>query len=92
METIHHQQDLGRTKKMFRQCMQTFREIAVRYYPRVIPEVASRKLRRLIKEDPYMLRDLERLGFRKEQRHITAQQYESLVFHLGTPEEFITYC
>lgn len=69
----------------------SFRELAMCYYPNVIPEVASRKLRRLIRDDPMMIGDLLKLGYRPHQHFLTASQRNSIEFYLGTPEEFLEY-
>lgn len=68
----------------------TFREVAVCYFPKVLPEVASRKLRRLIRGDRLIYKDLYQRGYRHRNRHLTFTQILLLEYHLGSPEEFIT--
>ncbi len=66
-----------------------FREFAMMYYPHVRPEYASRRLRRIINEDPYLRADLEARGFRPGARTLLPHHVACLLQHLGTPDEFI---
>lgn len=68
-----------------------FRAVATRYFPDVIPEVASRKLKRLIKDDGLMLHDLMAEGYQPTQRHLRREHIALLIVFLGTPEEFQQY-
>lgn len=65
-----------------------FRDLAVLYYPRVRPDLASRKLRRLIKYDPLIANGLRRRGFRPGKRQLSPVHIDYLVEHLGSPSDF----
>lgn len=65
-----------------------FKELASLYYPHCTPPSASRKLRRLILQDPMLIEGLELRGFRRTMRRLTPGQVIFLVDQLGSPEEF----
>ncbi|MDY5858301.1 MAG: DUF4248 domain-containing protein [Porphyromonas sp.] len=68
--------------------MYTFRSVAMRYYPHLKPETASRYFRRLINSDPMLLRGLMLRCYRPRQRSLTPRQIEYLIEELGEPKEF----
>ncbi|MDY3091078.1 MAG: DUF4248 domain-containing protein [Porphyromonas sp.] len=68
--------------------MYTFRSVAVRYYPHLKPETASRYLRRLIHGDPLLLEGLMLRCYRPRQRRLTPRQIQFLIEELGEPQEF----
>lgn len=65
-----------------------FKELACLYYPHCTPASASRKLRRLILQDPMLIEGLELRGFRRTMRRLTPGHVIFLVDQLGSPEEF----
>ncbi|MBF1378982.1 MAG: hypothetical protein HXN24_03050, partial [Porphyromonas sp.] len=52
----HHQEEQRPPRPFWRM---PFRKLAMRYFPKVLPQVANRYLRRILNSDPLMLRDLE---------------------------------
>ena len=46
----------------------TMKEIAVRYFPTITPQNASRRLRLWIQDDPPLLEELHSLGYKNSQR------------------------
>ena len=54
--------------KAMRQRAYTMKEIAVRYFPTITPQNASRRLRLWIQDDPQLLEELHSLGYKDSQR------------------------
>ena len=54
--------------KAMRQRAYTMKEIAVRYFPTITPQNASRRLRLWILDDPQLLEELHSLGYKDSQR------------------------
>lgn len=46
----------------------TIKEIAVKYFPDIVPQNASRRLRLWIQDDPSLMEELHRLGYKHSQR------------------------
>ena len=46
----------------------TIKEIAVKYFPDIMPQNASRRLRQWIQDDPSLTDELHRLGYKDSQR------------------------
>ncbi len=65
-----------------------FKELASLYYPHCTPTSASRKLRRLILQDPMLIEGLELRGFRRSMRRLSPGHVIFLVDQLGSPDEF----
>ena len=61
----HHQEEQQPPRPFWRM---PFRKLAMRYFPKVLPQVANRYLRRILNSDPLMLRDLEQSGYRPYQQ------------------------
>ena len=60
-------------------------ELAVLYFPDILPESASSQLSRWINRDPDLLGELRRVGYIKHQRTFTPRQLNILFDHLGNP-------
>ncbi len=84
----HHQEEQRPPRPFWRM---PFRKLAMRYFPKVLPQVANRYLRRILNSDPLMLRDLEQSGYRPYQHYLSAEQCGYIEYYLGSPEEFIEY-
>ena len=84
----HHQEEQQPPRPFWRM---PFRKLAMRYFPKVLPQVANRYLRRILNSDPLMLRDLEQFGYHSYQRYLSAEQCNCIEYYLGSPEEFIEY-
>ena len=54
--------------KAMKQRAYTMKEIAVRYFPNITPQNASRRLRLWIQDDPQLLEELHSLGYKNSQR------------------------
>lgn len=65
--------------------VRSFKEVAVQYYPIVIPEVASRQLRRDIMEYRALSDAMSKAGFRRSQKRLTPKQVGILYTYLGEP-------
>lgn len=65
-----------------------FREFAHLYFPNIMPEHASRRLRRFIVQDAQLLQQLEARGWRRNMRSLMPAHVSYLIQELGTPEEF----
>ena len=61
-------------------------QLAMLYFPGILPKSASAQLSLWIKRDEELLDDLTKAGYRKGQRMFTPRQVEILVGHLGDPE------
>ncbi len=61
-------------------------ELALRYFPGILPKSASSQLTQWIKRDEELLTDLLKAGYRKGQRMYTPRQVDILADHLGEPE------
>lgn len=65
--------------------MCSVKELATLYYVDVLPEVASRNLRRDIREYPDLYRSLIESGWNSRKRTFTPRQVEVLIRYLGNP-------
>lgn len=63
------------------------KELACLYFPYVDPQLASRKLRRLIAHDPLIASELHARGFRPRMRTLLPAHVRVLTTHLGFPGE-----
>ena len=54
--------------KAMRQRAYTMKEIAVKYFPTITPQNASRRLRLWIQDDPQLLEEMHNLGYKDSQR------------------------
>lgn len=72
-------------KKMRKMCY-THKEIAMLYFPDMQPKSASRKLSVWIQNDPGILNELEKTGFRQGCRMFSPLQVEILFSHFGEPD------
>ncbi len=61
------------------------KEIAVLYYEHVVPQVASRNLRRDIREYPALADAMKASGWEPRKRSFTPRQVETLIQYLGAP-------
>lgn len=61
-------------------------ELALLYFPGILPKSASSQLAQWIRRDEDLLADLMKAGYHKGQRMFTPRQVEILVDHLGEPE------
>ena len=64
------------------------KELACLYFPEERADLASRHFRLLIRQDPLLLSELQKLGFRPRQRMLPPSLVQVLLRHLGTPEQF----
>ena len=60
-------------------------ELALLYFPNVLPSSASTQLTRFIRRDPELLSALEAIGYRKGIRLYTPLQVRTIVDHMGDP-------
>jgi len=65
----------------------THQEVAVRYFPEVLPESASRQLTRWIMRDDDLYAELLKAGYTRRQRMYSPLQLTILFDHLGDPED-----
>ena len=63
-------------------------ELALLYFPNVLPSSASTQLTRFIRRDPELLSALEAIGYRKGIRLYTPLQVRTIVDHMGDPENW----
>lgn len=61
-------------------------ELALLYFPNVLPKSASTQLTRWIRRDKELLEALLRAGYFKGQRMYSPLQLSILIDHLGDPE------
>lgn len=61
-------------------------ELAMLYFPGILPKSASSQLSLWICRDEELLADLLKAGYKKGQRMYTPRQVAILVDHLGEPE------
>ncbi|WP_288207550.1 DUF4248 domain-containing protein [uncultured Parabacteroides sp.] len=61
-------------------------ELALLYFPDILPKSASSQLALWINRDEELLSDLLKAGYKKGQRMYTPRQVAILVDHLGEPE------
>ena len=63
-------------------------ELALLYFPNILPASASTQLSRWIRRDPELLSALEAIGYRKGRRVYTPLQVRVIVEHMGDPENW----
>lgn len=63
-------------------------ELALLYFPHVLPASASTQLTRWIRRDPSLLAALKATGYRKGIRIYTPLQVRMIVDHMGEPESW----
>lgn len=61
-------------------------ELAMLYFPGILPKSASSQLSQWIRRDEDLLADLTKAGYKKGQRIYTPRQVAILINHLGEPE------
>jgi len=61
-------------------------EVAVLFFPHILPKSASRQLRNWIQRDEELLGDLLRAGYVNGQRLYSPMQVKIIFDHLGDPE------
>ena len=64
------------------------KELATLYFPHCEPGYAGRCLRRLIRRDPELLRQLQERGYRTRAHYLPPVAVQVLLEHLGTPQDF----
>ncbi len=64
------------------------KELATLYFPHYDPAYSGRCLRRLIRRDPELLRQLQERGYRTRAHYLPPAAVQVLLEHLGTPQEF----
>ena len=57
------------------------------YFPSVVN--ATRSLSALIRRDPLLLGELERIGYRQGIRYLSPEMVRIIVMYLGTTHEFL---
>lgn len=67
--------------------MYRVKELAMLYFPSVVN--ATRSLSALIRRDPLLLGELERIGYRQGIRYLSPEMVRIIVMYLGTPHEFL---
>lgn len=60
-------------------------ELALLYFPNILPASASTQLTRWIRRDEDLLSALEAIGYRKGHRIYTPLQVRTIVDHMGDP-------
>lgn len=73
----------GRTKPIY-----GHKELAMLYFPDIMPESASRQLTRWIHRDPELYEELTRAGYIDRQRVFSPIQTTILFNHLGDPHNW----
>lgn len=63
-------------------------ELALLYFPNILPASASTQFTRWIRRDPDLLAALQAAGYRKGIRIYTPLQVRILVDHMGDPESW----
>lgn len=63
-------------------------ELAMLYFPYILPKSASTRLGVLISLDPELLADMLKAGYRKGQHILTPRQVNIIIDHLGEPENW----
>ena len=61
-------------------------ELALLYFPNILPKSASSQLSQWIRRDEELLADLLKAGYKKGQRMYTPRQVSILIDHLGEQE------
>ena len=69
--------------KAMKQRAYTMKEIAVRYFPTITPQNASRRLRLWIQDDPQLLEELHSLGYKNSQRLLSWACTQTILKRFG---------
>ena len=69
--------------KAMKQRAYTMKEIAVRYFPNITPQNASRRLRLWIQDDPQLLEELHSLGYKDSQRLLSWACTQAILKRFG---------
>ena len=64
-------------------------ELAILYFPDVLPSSATRHLRHLIRGDGELLEKLSKIGYRSGCRSYTPAMVRLIVRYLGHPQHYI---
>ena len=61
----------------------TVKEMAVRYFPNITCDAATKQLRKWIRRDATLYEQLVLTGYRRYNRQLTPKQVALIIMHLG---------